>query len=332
MEAKIINKIEGFINRHNLINIEKTYVLAVSGGPDSVFLMDALLKIYKNNKTKFIVAYIHHGLRKESDKELQFVKKLTSDYGFPFYYRKVRIKKQKGKSIENEARKKRYKALKELAEKKRCAGIITGHTLDDQAETIFLNMLRGSGLTGICGMPPKIEIEKDGHLYLIRPLLFTLRENISKYLKEKNLKFKLDRSNFDLKYRRNYIRHKIFPVIEKINPGFKKVLGRLSFILQADENFIKNRAEYFYNKSAEKSKDNIIIDFKKFTILPLALQREIIKTAIGELIKSKYSPPFIIIEEIREKIIEKKMPMTIQKLSVNVSYQENKIYIHKFKK
>ncbi len=329
MESKTINKIRDFINKHKLINIEDNYIIAVSGGPDSMFLMDALFNIYRNNKKNFIVAYIHHGLRKEADKELLFVKKISLVYGFPFYYRKIRIKKQKGKSIENEAREKRYKALKELAKKKLCAGIITGHTLDDQAETMLLNMIRGSGLTGIRGMLPKIEIEKDMHIYLIRPLLFTLKKDIIKYSEEKKLRFKLDKSNLNLKYRRNYVRYKIFPIIEKINPGFKKVLGKLSLILQADEYFIKKRAEYLYNRLSKNFEDKIAIDFLKFRVLSIAIQREIIKMALKKILQSQYSPQFIIIEQIREKIIEKKLPVVIQKLFIVISLHKKNIYIQK---
>ncbi|MCL5409202.1 MAG: tRNA lysidine(34) synthetase TilS, partial [Candidatus Omnitrophica bacterium] len=291
MKTKIINKIREFISKHNLINLNKTYIIAVSGGPDSVCLMDILSKIYKNNKKNFIIAYIHHGLRKEADKEIHFVKKISTGYGFSFYCRKIKINKQKGKSIENEARKKRYQSLKDLAKKKGCDGIITGHTLDDQAETILLNMLRGSGLTGLCGMRPEVKIGRNKSVSIIRPLLFISKKDILEYLEKEKLKFQTDKSNFDLKYRRNYIRYKILPVIEKINTGFKKNIGNLSIILQADSDFIKSKAEYYYKRISENFIDNIVIDFKKFTLLPIALQREIVKKVIKEITKSLYSPP-----------------------------------------
>jgi tRNA(Ile)-lysidine synthase len=150
------------------------------------------------------------------------------------------------------------------------------------------------------------------------------------YIKKKHLEFKSDRSNLNFKFRRNYLRHTVLPTIEKINPGFKKSVGRLTCILQADNDFIKNCSEYFYKRiTKETDKNKISLDLKKFNRIHTSMQREIIKMIVRRILKSKYSPPFLVIEEVRKKITGNRLPINIRELSISLSLCNGIIIIQK---
>jgi len=320
----ILKKIISFIEEKKIIVNGDSILVGVSGGPDSVFLLDFLFH-YQEKKHIFIkVAYIHHHLRKSADKELLFVKQLAEKkYKLPFYSSHILIKNKK--SIEEQARIKRYNELKKLAIKTGCNKIAVGHTLDDQSETVLMRILRGSGMKGLCGITPISKLTDN--VQIIRPLLNIKKDEIKEYLKKNCLKYKIDKSNFSLKFLRNRIRNETFPLLEKINPKIKEQLAKTSFLLQDDFDFLQKTSLEKYKKICIEENGKIYLDKKKFTNLHVSIKRMIISGIVEKLTGSPYKN-YYLIEEIRDKI-ENKKTIFIQKFNLYINIDKEKIIFSK---
>jgi tRNA(Ile)-lysidine synthase len=175
------------------------FIVAVSGGVDSVVLLDILSK---KDDLQLVVAHVDHGIRDDSGKDALFVENLAEKYKLPFELVQLKLGKD---ASEDEARQKRYKFLEELA-KKYDAQIATAHHKDDIIETMIINILRGTGWRGLCSL-------RSGNVY--RPLLAMEKQQLIDYAKESNLRWQEDSTNIDTTYLRNHIRHKIMAKIDK---------------------------------------------------------------------------------------------------------------------
>lgn len=236
----------------------ETFVAAVSGGADSVSLMLALhdLRERKKLKNRFVIAHFNHDLRgEESAKDAEFVKTLTVKFKFEFVQKKANytlsIANQKG-NLEQNARIARYEFLRQTAENLRAFGILTAHTLNDQAETFLLNLLRGSGLSGLTGMSAKrileaVKKEEKQKIsfspflpfsfspILVRPLLhWAKREDTENFCRSQNIEYRYDTMNEDLNFKRVRIRKILLPALKEFNPKIVETLANTAFLLQAD--------------------------------------------------------------------------------------------------
>ncbi len=195
----------------------KHFLLAVSGGLDSMVMVD----LFHKAELPFGIIHCNFTLRgKESDEDARFVKKMAKQYKAPFYLKKFRTEeyaKKSGLSIQMAARKLRYDWFEEIRAEFEYDFVVTAHHLDDQIETFFINLLRGTGIAGLHGILP---IKGQ----LLRPMLFTYREEIKKYAEKKHLPYRDDSSNDSLKYTRNQIRHQVIPVLRTIQPDFSVVM------------------------------------------------------------------------------------------------------------
>ncbi|MCM8768585.1 MAG: tRNA lysidine(34) synthetase TilS, partial [Candidatus Omnitrophica bacterium] len=187
MAEPIFEKVFHFLRENNLLVGRHRILVAVSGGPDSCFLLHFFLWLRKQENIRLRVAYIHHHLRPEADRELTFVRKMAEKAGVPFSFRHIYLKR--GNSLENQARLARYHALADIARRTKCQTIATGHTLDDQAETVLMKILRGCGLAGLRGIHPYAPGLPDCPISVIRPLLTLTKEEILKYLEQNSLPF-----------------------------------------------------------------------------------------------------------------------------------------------
>lgn len=264
----ILNKVQEAIENHKLIKDGETIIVALSGGPDSVCLAHILWQLQKKLGFKIILAHLNHNLRgKESDSDSRFVQKLAKKLNLPLENKKLR-KKPKNEATAREAR---YAFLEQVRKKYRGRGIAVAHTADDQVETILLNFLRGAGLAGLSGMQPK-------NNFLIRPLLECGRGEILVYLKENHLAYRNDSSNFDLKYTRNKIRHKLLPLLEKeYNPQIRKNLLKLGEVNRAAEEYIKEEAKDFIRRNPHP------LPLKSWQTLPPILKTETLRQMIGSI-------------------------------------------------
>ncbi|HEY9113984.1 MAG TPA: tRNA lysidine(34) synthetase TilS, partial [Bacteroidales bacterium] len=249
----MIEAFRQFIEQQQLCLPGDKILVAVSGGMDSVVLLD----LFSKTNFQIAVAHCNFSLRgAESDEDEQFVKELCLKHRLDFFVKKFDTKKyskETGLSIQEAARNLRYEWFDELAEKHSYNHIAVAHHFDDQAETFFINLFRGSGVSGLKGMPVK-------RGKIIRPLLFSRRAEIEKCAIENKLNFREDSSNSSDNYLRNRIRHNILPEIEKLANNFQKTLDNSLEYLAEDEILLK--------QLIEEKKQNIFLKRKKEYIIP----------------------------------------------------------------
>ncbi len=238
MQRSVLNKVISTIREFKLISDGEKVLVAVSGGPDSVFLLHVLLKLRSLFKIELAVAHLNHGLRPEADEEQDFVRELARQNGLPFFTRRIDVRefaKRNSMGIEEAARILRYRFLREAMAEWGGDVVALGHNMNDLAETVLFNLFRGSGVVGAAGIPPRNDV-------FIRPIIEVTRDEIMDYLRSNPLPFKIDRSNYDTNFTRNYLRHKVIPVIKNRFPSFETNIAHFSFILKDQADFMKKIA------------------------------------------------------------------------------------------
>ena len=243
LEQKILE----FVTKYGLIEEGDKIVLGVSGGPDSICMLDIVDKISQEKLIDFeiVVAHINHGLRENAILDEKFVEEFCKEKEIPFFVKHSNIQeiaKEEKKGLEETGREVRYKFFDEIMKKTVSNKIAIAHNLNDKIETIMMNLLRGSGLKGLIGIE-----EKNGKY--IRPLIETAREDIEKYLKENKIEARHDESNDENIYTRNKIRNIVIPYIQKeFNPNIIETINRLSDIVKEEEQYLQNETEKVYRQ------------------------------------------------------------------------------------
>ncbi len=229
-----------------LISPGDRILVAFSGGPDSVFLLTMLKKSQRIFKIDIAVAHFHHGLRGvEADRDLEFSRDFAGNLPFFEGHGDVRsYAKEKKLTLEEAARELRYKFLYETLEKWGGTKIATAHTLSDTVETILFNFFRGTGPTGIAGIP----IKRDR---LIRPIITFSRDEIIEYLDKNRIPYVIDSTNLSLEYTRNYIRHVIVPAIKRKFPAFEKNIFNASRIFAEERPYFEGKSRSIENDSVK---------------------------------------------------------------------------------
>jgi tRNA(Ile)-lysidine synthase len=269
-------------------------IVACSGGPDSVALLHLLNQIKEKYDLKLIVAHVNHELRgNESDEDERFVKRLARKLKLNFHTRSfdvVRIARKKKLSIEEAAREVRYQYLDKLAQRLKATKIALGHNADDQAETVLMRLIRGTGALGLTGM--SIVRGK-----IIRPLLQIKREEIEEFFKEQNLDFRIDSSNLRQDYLRNRIRLELLPHLKRnYNPKIIDTLNRTASILSAQEDYLMKKTLKEFGKIAKAQKEKISLDLAKLFNYDIFLQREILRLVFERLGESEFKGSFALVE------------------------------------
>lgn len=280
------NKILKTIKEYNLIEPEDIVLVAVSGGPDSMCLLNSLYNLKDKLKIKKIaIAHVNHMLRSEAEEETQYVKRFAELKNIDFFVKYVDIKKisENNKIGEEEAgRKERYKFFEEVAQKINANKIAIAHNYNDNAETVLMHLMRGAGISGLSGIKPFRE-EK-----YIRPIIKCSREEIEQYCEEKGLNPKYDESNKNNLYTRNRIRNQLIPFIkEKFNPNIIDTLNRVSSVVMEEENYIENVINNEYKNILKNRETNKIeIDVKKFNKLDKYIKSRMVLYIIKELFEN----------------------------------------------
>lgn len=259
----------------------KHYLLAVSGGSDSIALADACARLANQGYANFTVCHVEHGLRgEEALHDMDFVEAFCKKQNLPCFAEHVDVLslvEQQHLSIEDAARKLRYLVLYKLKDLQRCDGIITAHNQDDQAETILLRLLRGSGTRGLGGMREKTGV-------IIRPLLNFSHRQLKEYCQKVGLSYCHDSSNDDLNFTRNRIRHELLPYLEhNFNSDIKSALVRLAFLQQEDADYLEQRAkcsmQQLLTKKTLGKEEIICLDNVKLRQEDTAIRRRVLRTA-----------------------------------------------------
>lgn len=276
----MIDRVKEFIEINNMLDIGDSVILGVSGGADSVCLLMILHELSKSMSLKLIVVHINHGIRGEDAKaDYLYVEELCKELNIDFngFHFDVTLIAKKQKLSEEEAgRKVRYETFEKVLKMKNADKIAVAHNRNDNAETILLNLFRGSGINGMIG----IRACRDN---IIRPLLFVDRKEIEDYLNSRDIIYKDDITNADTKYMRNKIRLDIMPdVVESVNSQAVSHIISLSEQLSEVENYLENETNKCYDLTIKKDENSRELLYKEFVKLDLVIKKRIIRKAIGE--------------------------------------------------
>ncbi|WP_298434917.1 tRNA lysidine(34) synthetase TilS [Geobacter sp.] len=232
----VLSKVHSFVTEHALFSPGDTVVVAVSGGPDSVALLDILAGLAAL-RLRLVVAHLNHSLRgAESDEDERFVAALAASYGLPFESETADVRgfsRRERLSLEDAGRRCRYAFFDRLAARYGASSVALAHHADDQAETLLLRLLRGAGVTGLSAMAPRTAGR------YVRPLLALSRHEIERYLQTRRLSFRIDSSNTDTTFLRNRVRHELMPALARFNPEISRRLAVTADLLAADEEVLE---------------------------------------------------------------------------------------------
>ena len=275
------------ITKYNLIQSGDKIVIGLSGGPDSISLINVLNEI-KNDSTielefDLVAAHVNHNVRNDAKSDEDFVVDYCKQKGIEIYVLSIDIGKkarEEKKGTEETGRDVRYNFFEEVLIKSKSNKIATAHTANDNAETVIMNMMRGSGTSGLKGIRP-IRDNK-----FIRPLIETTREEIEKYCEEYKLNPRIDKTNFENDYTRNKVRNVLIPMIKKeFNPNIIMTLNRLSDIINEENEYLDNLTKQKYKEILvqESIGKQIILDLKSFNKQDLVIKKRLILYTINVL-------------------------------------------------
>lgn len=262
----------------------KTVLVGVSGGPDSLCLLDVLVK----SGYQVVVAHFDHGLRPESAEEASLVQAVAEGYGKPFLLERLDVgdfASRERLSIEEAARTVRYQFLYHQARLIGAQAVAVAHTADDQVETVLMHLLRGAGLSGLKGMVfRRVMTEWDAVIPLVRPLLGIWRTEILDYCEMHHIQTVFDQSNLDITYFRNRLRHKLIPYLEQYNPRVKEVIWRMSQTLASDHALLMDLVSDAWDRCCVREDEKyVVLSYPEVSQLARGLLCNIIRKAIAHL-------------------------------------------------
>ncbi len=313
----IVEKISAYIDDQDLLEPGESVLLAVSGGPDSLCLLDCMQKL-----GFFVgIAHLDHQLRHESGEEAAFVAAIAEQYELRCVLGREDVQAviEEGYSVEEAARLVRYRFLVDAANQLNFKFIATGHTLDDQIETILMHFLRGAGPSGLAGMRPMTsldgwrDIPNARGLKLVRPLLSLTRAETVAHCREIGLQPVIDSSNLDQTLHRNRIRHHLLPLLETYNPGIRRHVIRMGEIMSAETNYLGNVVQTIWEKVVSPAGESaLLLHRNEFNQLHPAVQRALLRSAIEHIASELRDTPFESIERGIEFILSASISQTLQ--------------------
>jgi len=330
MVTDVIDRILDIIKKHNLIENGESVIVGVSGGPDSVCLLHALHSLTQELNIKIFASHINHMLRgEESEGDERYVRELCERLGITLHTKSFDIKKisrDKGLSLEETGREVRYHQFALLADHVGAKKIAVAHNKNDQAETVLMRIIRGTGLDGLKGM-------EHTRGKIIRPLLDISRCDIEKYCGEHSLNPRIDSSNQQSVYTRNRVRLKLIPYIDKLfETDLVESVFKMSTLLREDNDFIEESTVSLYNQCIlKKQKNEIVLDILKIEHHHRAVKKRIMRNALKELKGDLKGIESIHIEDIIDLSLNGRTGAEVH-LPCNVraakSYSTLRIFIH----
>ena len=324
----LLEKIEKYCITNKLIEKGDRIVVGVSGGPDSLCLLSLLNSLKDKYELELIVVHINHSLREEADFEENYVKEMATKLNLKFFSKKVDINmlsKEKKCSTEEVARNVRYEFFREILVKTNANKIAVAHNKNDNAETVLMNIIRGTGNEGVSGIDNK---NND----IIRPLICISRNEIEKYCEEKSLTAMIDKTNFETIYTRNKVRNLVIPILKEINPDVIESLNRFSEIARDEEEFIEEYVDNIYNKIIKYDDKELYIEKDEFLKLKIGLKRRILRRAIYEFKNTLKDVSFKTINNAIDEIARSQNGNLIKIVpSVKILIQYNKLKLIKEK-
>ncbi len=286
----LLRRVRHYIVENKLVLSGQTIVIGISGGPDSACLAHLLVQMRDSLGIVLHGAHLNHGLRGEAaDADAEYVAKLLSDLAVPATIGKEDVAAYQHRhrlSLDEAARQVRYAFLAQVAQQVGAAAVAVGHTADDQAETILLHLVRGSGLAGLVGMRPKTELglgPTPSPVTVIRPLLSVRRSETTAYCQAQGLAPRQDASNQWLEPRRNWLRHQVMPLLEAINPAVGLALGRAATLVADDLAFLESEASRLFSEVAQATAERVAFERATLLGMPSVLRRYLLRRGIQHL-------------------------------------------------
>jgi tRNA(Ile)-lysidine synthase len=275
----LLPQVKKTIARYGLLERGDKVLVACSGGADSSALLAALLELREEYGLRIAVAHFNHHLRRAADDDERFVIQMAQKLGLPVYLRREDIRAcaaKHGLNIEEAGRERRYKFLRATAGRIAATRIATAHTLTDQAETVLMRILRGSGPTGLGGIAPCI----DG--LIIRPLIEVERREVEAYVRTQKIPYCEDETNRDLRYQRNRVRRRLIPYLErKFEPKIVQHLGRLAEISREEEEVWEQYSQAEAKRAILWKEGKILLDARRLSSLPPATGRRLVRAFLN---------------------------------------------------
>jgi tRNA(Ile)-lysidine synthase len=305
VQRRVERAVRDAVERHALWPAGATFVAAVSGGADSLCLLGALLALRDQGSASvapgaLVVAHLDHGLRGEAGAaDVAWVRSFCEGLGLRCIVERADVRavaSAERRSIEDAARCVRYTFLRRVAADVGAERICTGHTLDDQAETVALHWLRGAGLEGLAGMAP---LEDD----VARPLLTVSRADTEAYCAARGWQPRHDETNADPRFLRNRVRRELLPTLESYNPQIRRTLARNADLIRADEAYLEDQVDAVWKRCVvERRPDALVLSRRGVTEAPAALRRRVLRRACWELASRERGPEAVHILTVDEAL------------------------------
>ncbi|NOR15948.1 MAG: tRNA lysidine(34) synthetase TilS [Candidatus Aminicenantes bacterium] len=303
----VLKKVENTIREYALLQPQEKVLVACSGGADSVCLLHLLLELRESGPWEVCVCHFNHQLRKEAGKDEAFVQELALRHSLEYHSgsRDVKAYAQRSRlNLEEAGRELRYAFLKKTAAAAGAAKIATAHTMNDQAETFLMRLLRGSGLRGLAGIAP---IRDD---LIIRPMIQVERGEIETYLTERHSEYRVDKSNLDRRYLRNRIRMDLLPRLQQeYESQVVLQLGRLTELIRSEDEFLEHLVTSAETEVILKKDGLPVLDVEKLSQHPTALQRRLIRRYLERLRGNLRGISYEHVETIRRLKTGKEFPL-----------------------
>ncbi len=282
------------VKEHDLLPEGASVLAAVSGGADSVCLLDLLKLAQSRPKLKLAAFHLNHGLRDTATRDEDFVRKLCRDWRVELVVAGADVAghaKRHKLGIEEAGRKLRYRHLERVGRKLKCGTVALGHTANDNLETMLMNLARGAGSRGLAGIPVQRLSDVDHkdtktrrtRVRFIRPLIDIERDKLEQHLRARGIEWVEDESNSDVSYRRNLLRREVVPVLLKLNPNAVANARRAAQLLAEEGEFLDGQAGVAARDVAQSGKGRVRIDILRFKDYNHVLKRRILKRVLPEL-------------------------------------------------
>ena len=306
----LLQRVESVVNRRKLFSRGKNILIAVSGGVDSMVLVEVLNQLASKYRWRIALAHFNHQLRGRAGQLDEKLVRLTAKkLNLPLYTGRANVAQYARRaklSIEMAARKLRHEFLAQTARAQKTDAVALAHHADDQVELFFLRLFRGAGGEGLAGMKWQSASPADSRIKLVRPLLGFAKHELLEFAQAGNVKFRQDQTNFSTEFLRNRIRHKLLPRLKQdYSPGSARAVLRLMNIVGAEAEHVAECARHWlrdfrrFSPPTGKSRGrrkNAPMAIQSFTVLPLAVQRKVLQLQLTEM---GVQPDFDLIEELR---------------------------------